>query len=50
MLAQHQLYEGQLDSALELVEKAINHTPTFHELYLVQAKIYKKQQQWKQAF
>jgi len=39
-LSQHFLYQGMPEEALEWVNKAIEHTPTVPELYLVKAKIF----------
>lgn len=41
LLAQHFDKVGQLDTAVEYINKAISHTPTLIELYLVKAKIFK---------
>lgn len=41
LLAQHFDKVGQLDTAIEYINKAIFHTPTLIELYLVKAKIFK---------
>ena len=38
-LAQHKLRLAKVDEALEYIEKAISHTPTVVELYLIKAKI-----------
>jgi peptide alpha-N-acetyltransferase len=40
-LAQHYDHLGQHAKALELIQAALDHTPTVLELYMVQAKIYK---------
>lgn len=50
LLAQHYDRINQLDKALEFVNKAISHTPTLIELYLVKAKIYKHKFDHKVAF
>jgi len=41
LLAQHHNHLKAYERALEFIEKAIAHTPTLHELYLVKAKILK---------
>lgn len=43
LLAQHFDKVGQLETAVEYINKAISHTPTLVELYLVKAKILKHQ-------
>ncbi len=40
-LSQHHDYLGDHQLALQLVEQAIDHTPTLIELYLLKGKIYK---------
>ena len=40
-LAQHYDHIGQSAKAVEFIDKAIDHTPTLPELYMVKAKIYK---------
>jgi peptide alpha-N-acetyltransferase len=40
-LAQHYDYMGQTTRAMELIDRAIDHTPTLPELYMAKAKIYK---------
>ena len=42
LLAQHYYYISNLDKASEYISKAIDHTPTLHELYLIKAKILSK--------
>ena len=39
-LSQHHLRLGQIDEALSFINKAIEHTPTVVELYLIKAKIF----------
>ena len=39
-LSQHNLRLGQIDEALSFINKAIEHTPTVVELYLIKAKIF----------
>jgi tetratricopeptide (TPR) repeat protein len=41
-LAQHFMWHKKFESALQYVEKAIDHTPTLVDLYTLKAKIYKK--------
>lgn len=40
-LAQHHSYLGDPDKALSLIERALEHTPTLIELYIVKGKILK---------
>lgn len=49
LLSQHYDYVGNHDKALEMIEKAIEHTPTLIELYLIKAKIYKHLRNYEQA-
>lgn len=39
-MSQHNLRLGNIDEALSFINKAIEHTPTVVELYLVKAKIF----------
>lgn len=39
-LSQHYLNLGKLDEAFKFVNKAIDHTPTVLELYILKAKIF----------
>jgi len=41
-LAQHFLWHKKYETALQYVEKAVDHTPTLVDLYTLKAKIYKK--------
>ena len=41
LLAQHLDHQGKFEPALEYMEKAIAHTPTFVDLYAMKAKILK---------
>ena len=50
ILAQHYNKIGKNNIALEYIEKAINHTPTLIELYIVKAKIYKHFYNYKEAY
>ncbi|EGR34822.1 hypothetical protein IMG5_000490 [Ichthyophthirius multifiliis] len=50
LLAQHFDKVQQYEKAQEFVNKAINHTPTLIELYLVKAKIHKHLFQYQLAF
>jgi tetratricopeptide (TPR) repeat protein len=49
LLAQHYDYVGNHQRALEYIEKAIEHTPTLIELYLIKAKIYKHLRDYEKA-
>ena len=40
-LAQHYDHKGEYDKAFEMVEAAIDHTPTLIELFLLRGKLYK---------
>ena len=40
-LAQHHDHRGEHSRALEIVDEAIEHTPTLIELYLLKGKIFK---------
>ena len=40
-LAQHYLQLNQLEKSLELISKAVEHTPTLVELYILKARVYK---------
>lgn len=40
-LAQHYSYLGDTEKALALIERALEHTPTLIELYIVKGKILK---------
>ena len=41
LLAQHFDVMGQTVKAMELIDEAIEHTPTDMQLYMIKAKIYK---------
>lgn len=49
-LAQHFMWHKKFESALQYVEKAIDHTPTLVDLYTLKAKIYKKSGDSAKAF
>ncbi|CAD8181959.1 unnamed protein product [Paramecium octaurelia] len=50
LLSQHYYQVKQYAKSLELVEEAIAHTPTLHELYLIKAKALHKQEKFKEAY
>ena len=39
-MAQHYLFQRKVEEAIELINKAIAHTPTLLELYTLKGKIY----------
>ncbi|CDJ65297.1 N-terminal acetyltransferase complex subunit NARG1, putative [Eimeria necatrix] len=41
LMAQHYDFMGNTEKALQTIQKAIDHTPTFADLYLVKGRIYK---------
>ncbi|OEH76689.1 N-terminal acetyltransferase complex subunit [Cyclospora cayetanensis] len=41
LLAQHYDFTGRTEKALQTIQKAIDHTPTFADLYLVKGRIFK---------
>ncbi|CBZ54448.1 putative N-terminal acetyltransferase complex subunit NARG1 [Neospora caninum Liverpool] len=49
LLAQHYDFLGRTDKALAVVDKAIKHTPTLADLYLVKGRIYKHAGAYKEA-
>ena len=40
-LSQHHSYLGNTEKALEIIESALEHTPTLIELYIIKGKILK---------
>ena len=40
-LSEHYIHLNQLETALELVDRALEHTPTVPEIYVIKAKIQK---------
>lgn len=49
VFSQHLLEIGQYKKALDVINQAIDHTPTFIELYIVKARIYKRQGAFSEA-
>lgn len=49
VLSQHYLEIRDYSQALELINQAINHTPTFIELYMIKARIFKRQGAYEEA-
>jgi peptide alpha-N-acetyltransferase len=49
VLSQHYIEVGDHKKALELINQAIDHTPTFIELYMVKAKVFKRQGAYTEA-
>lgn len=50
MLAQHFGQRQLFEKAMDYINKAIEHTPTLIELYLIKGKLYKAQNLFDQAF
>ena len=49
LFSRHQYRLGDRDAALRLIDEAITHTPTIPDLYLLKAKLLKKQGQLEEA-
>ncbi|KAL8455770.1 hypothetical protein Emag_000344 [Eimeria magna] len=50
LLSQHYDLTGRTEKALETIQKGIDHTPTFADLYLVKGRIFKHAGAYEQAY
>jgi peptide alpha-N-acetyltransferase len=49
-IAQHYDHLEDADMALEYIDRAIEHTPTLIEAYMIRAMIFKVKHKWSKAF